>query len=53
MVLGSDNGRVVRLVLEMGKGDEEEVEKTERDLTRGWDLWEQDFSSLIMWARLL
>ena len=31
-VLGSDNERVVTLVLEMGIGDEEE---TERELTRG------------------
>ena len=31
-VLGRDNGRVVRLVLEAGRGGEEE---TERELTRG------------------
>ena len=30
-VLGRDNGRVVRLVLEVGRGGEEE---TERELTR-------------------
>ena len=30
-VLGNDNGRVVRLVLEIGRGDEEE---TERELTK-------------------
>ena len=30
-VLGSDNGKVVRLVLDMGRGGEEE---TERELTR-------------------
>ena len=31
-ILGRDNGRVVRLVLEVGRGGEEE---TERELTRG------------------
>ena len=35
-VLGRDNGREVRLVLEK-----------ERELTSGWDLQEQDFSNLI------
>ena len=34
----------MRLVLEEGRGGEEE---TERELTRGWDLQEQDFSNQI------
>ena len=42
-----DNGRVVRLVLEMGRGGEKE---TEREWTRGCDLQEQDFSNLMMRA---
>ena len=44
-VLGSDNGRVVRLIVEMRRGGEKEIE---REVTRILDLQEQDFSSMIM-----
>ena len=46
-VLVSDNGRVIRLLLEVGRGGEEKIE---RELTRGRDLEEQDFLGLRMWA---
>ena len=44
-VLGSDNGRVVRLIGEMRRGGEKEIE---RELTRTLDLQEQDFLSMII-----
>ena len=47
-ILGRDNGRVVRLVLEVGRGGEEE---TERELTRGWNSQKLDFSNMMRTLR--